>query len=159
MKEWPEGPAGGGRWVTDQAQGKCWQSDSSKDVKPQTHIWVRKLCPAMAVIVIHVNKLIMRQFSTDKIQLVQGASKKPLYPITLQLSSFCCCIHPMKRHFTHSKDHIHTLRFCLWCCWSPVFSDQAPSDTPWGGFKVQYQIISVQTFLALLGLSQTDLGI
>lgn len=65
MKEWSEEPAGGDMWVTDQGQGKCWQSDSYKEVKFEIHLWVRKLCPDTAVKVIHVIKLIMRQFTTD----------------------------------------------------------------------------------------------
>lgn len=52
-------------------------------MKFEIHVWAKKLCPGMAAKVIHVTKLIMRRFRTDEIQLVQGASKKPLCPITV----------------------------------------------------------------------------
>lgn len=69
--------------------------DPKKKMSFQVNVWIRKLCQGLAVKMVLGNELLMRQFSSDEIQLVQRTSKKPLYPLS---SSFDCCMLPINRH-------------------------------------------------------------
>lgn len=97
----------------------------------------------MAVKVIHVIKLVMRQFSTDENPACAGSQQKPSVAHHTPIKLFLLLYRPHEKTFhTQQRPHTHTEIFC-----SLVFSDQAPPDKiREGGLKFIIKLLVYRLF-------------